>query len=447
MADILLVDDEQSILNALKRIFRKRDFDVRTALGGQEALAMLEERKADVIISDMRMPEMDGAEFLARAREQYPLTERILLTGFSDIASTVKAINDGGIFGYISKPWDNEQVLSLVDSAMERRKKNTLKNRALHSYKRKQEALSLDVERKEREMAQNAAFVDFAHKQLEARQAEQNKQLEWTEQVVDQVHQELKDSYTVTEHVLINLLDLRNKGQRIFGQHVVKVVDHLAEVLSFDGDNRSILLSAARLHGLGRIGLPDSILNQPLNKLSEDERLVYQAYPETGACTLMAIPTYQQVAEIVIQQKEYCDGSGFPRGLRKDEISLHAKVLTVSLDYVELRTGLATGARMSHEQAISVMQAHAPRYGENLLPTLTTITLEVEGLESDTEIMLPVMSLRQGMVLQRDIVSESGVLLLRSGCVLSDSSIDHLANLEANLGERINVSVRLPEQN
>ena len=117
MQTILLVDDEQGILNALRRLFRNKDYVVHTALGGQEALALLAEEKVDLIISDMRMPEMDGAEFLQKAREAYPLTERILLTGFSEMELTVRAINDGGIYGYLSKPWDNQQVLELVENA------------------------------------------------------------------------------------------------------------------------------------------------------------------------------------------------------------------------------------------------------------------------------------------------------------------------------------------
>ena len=99
---ILIVDDEESVLNTLKRLFRNKPYDIYTATGGEEGLALLEQHSVELIISDMRMPKMDGAEFLCLAKQKCPMTERILLTGFSDMESTIKAINDAGIFGYLS---------------------------------------------------------------------------------------------------------------------------------------------------------------------------------------------------------------------------------------------------------------------------------------------------------------------------------------------------------
>ncbi len=447
MQTILLVDDEQGILNALRRLFRNKDYVVHTALGGQEALALLAEEKVDLIISDMRMPEMDGAEFLQKAREAYPLTERILLTGFSEMELTVRAINDGGIYGYLSKPWDNQQVLELVENALEKRERNKFKNRALHSYKRRQQTLNVDMERKEREMAQNAAFVDFAHKQLSERQEQQEKQLALSEQFVDQAYQELRDSYTVTEQVLVNLLDLRAKGQRLFGQRVVDVVDQISLTLNLEDGKRSILVSAAKLHSLGKVGFSDSILKKPIAKLSEEEAILYQGYPETGACTLMAIAPYQDVAQLLFQQKEYLDGSGFPHGLRGDEVSDLAQILTVAIDYAEHRFGYTTGERMSHEQALSMLHANMGRYSANVLACVSSISLQVEDADSGTEIVLPVMSLRPGMVLEKDIESESGVLMLRQGAELNESAIEHLVNLEVNMKKKLTVSVRLSVAN
>ena len=132
---ILIVDDEANILNSLKRLFRNQPYEIFTADSGDAALELLKNQTVDLIISDMRMPGLNGADFLAMAKEQYPLTERILLTGFSDMESTVKAINDGGIFGYLSKPWDSSEVLSLVENSLKRRQTNKLKNRVLKDKK------------------------------------------------------------------------------------------------------------------------------------------------------------------------------------------------------------------------------------------------------------------------------------------------------------------------
>jgi response regulator RpfG family c-di-GMP phosphodiesterase len=103
--NLLFVDDEANILKALKRLFRSADFSVHLAESGSEGLAILQQTPIDLIISDMRMPQMDGAEFLTRAAEQWPNTVRILLTGYADIESTIAAVNKGRIYSYCSKPW------------------------------------------------------------------------------------------------------------------------------------------------------------------------------------------------------------------------------------------------------------------------------------------------------------------------------------------------------
>ncbi|WP_246751347.1 response regulator, partial [Vibrio cholerae] len=111
--NVLLLDDENDILKALNRVLRM-DYNVVTFDNGADALEYLQENPIHIIISDMRMPEMDGADFLAKAREMQPDTVRLLLTGYADIQSTVRAVNAGGIHTYISKPWDNENLKLIV---------------------------------------------------------------------------------------------------------------------------------------------------------------------------------------------------------------------------------------------------------------------------------------------------------------------------------------------
>ena len=110
---ILLVDDEPGVLQALKRLFF-RLYDVSLANSGQEAVDLLETEKFDIIISDMRMPGMSGAELLKHCFENYPDMVRVLLTGYSDLDSAIKAVNEGNIYRYISKPWDNDQLREMM---------------------------------------------------------------------------------------------------------------------------------------------------------------------------------------------------------------------------------------------------------------------------------------------------------------------------------------------
>jgi len=116
-ARILFVDDEERILNALRSIFR-RDYHVFTAANGAEALEFVTKFKPQVVVSDQRMREMTGIELLRQVREASPNTVRMLLTGYSDLAAIVGSINDGEVFRYISKPWDNDDIQKTVAEAV-----------------------------------------------------------------------------------------------------------------------------------------------------------------------------------------------------------------------------------------------------------------------------------------------------------------------------------------
>ncbi|HEX3870358.1 MAG TPA: response regulator [Pirellulales bacterium] len=113
---VLLVDDEPDMLFSLQGLLR-RDFDVRTAESGQQALAMLEERPAHVIMSDQRMPGMTGVQFLSRAHVLCPDAVPILFTGYADIKAVIDAVNQGRIYHYVTKPWDPDDLVQLLRDA------------------------------------------------------------------------------------------------------------------------------------------------------------------------------------------------------------------------------------------------------------------------------------------------------------------------------------------
>ena len=107
---LLLVDDEPNIINALKRTFRREGYLILTANSGAEGLAILAEHDVHVILSDQRMPEMTGVEFLRNVKNLYPKTIRIALSGYTDLESITSAINEGAIYKFLTKPWDDEQL-------------------------------------------------------------------------------------------------------------------------------------------------------------------------------------------------------------------------------------------------------------------------------------------------------------------------------------------------
>ncbi|MFQ3189530.1 MAG: response regulator RpfG family c-di-GMP phosphodiesterase [Paraglaciecola sp.] len=116
---VLFVDDELDIIHAMKRLLRKQNYNLLFASSGAKALELMQHNDVHLIISDMRMPAMSGAELLKKVATIYPASHRILLTGYSDMVSTISAVNEGKIHRYIHKPWDNEELISLINEGLE----------------------------------------------------------------------------------------------------------------------------------------------------------------------------------------------------------------------------------------------------------------------------------------------------------------------------------------
>lgn len=116
---ILLVDDEKNVLKSLKRLFIDSDYKIVTAESGEEGLKRLEEDSIQLVISDYRMPGMNGVEFLRKVKEKYQNTIRIILSGYADVAAVVEAINDGQIYKFLAKPWNEQELLTAIMRALE----------------------------------------------------------------------------------------------------------------------------------------------------------------------------------------------------------------------------------------------------------------------------------------------------------------------------------------
>ncbi|MGK0306690.1 MAG: response regulator RpfG family c-di-GMP phosphodiesterase [Gammaproteobacteria bacterium] len=117
---VLCVDDELDIIHAMKRLLRKQNYNLLFASSGEKALEVMRQNNVDLIISDMRMPAMSGAELLEKVATSYPNSYRILLTGYADKESTVSATNKGKILKYIQKPWDNDELISSIEEGLEK---------------------------------------------------------------------------------------------------------------------------------------------------------------------------------------------------------------------------------------------------------------------------------------------------------------------------------------
>lgn len=119
---VMIVDDEEMVLSSIASFLTlETDYEVVTFASAPEALSYATENPVDLVISDFLMPEMDGINFLARMREIKPDVPRILLTGYADKENAIKAINEVGLFQYIEKPWDNDQLRIVLRNGLEKK--------------------------------------------------------------------------------------------------------------------------------------------------------------------------------------------------------------------------------------------------------------------------------------------------------------------------------------
>ena len=114
---LLIIDDEASILSALKRLLRREDYEILTADNAGAGFDLLATHKVQVVVSDQRMPEMNGTEFLSRVKDLYPETVRIVLSGYTDLESITSAVNRGAIYKFFTKPWDDETMRDNIRDA------------------------------------------------------------------------------------------------------------------------------------------------------------------------------------------------------------------------------------------------------------------------------------------------------------------------------------------
>jgi diguanylate cyclase (GGDEF)-like protein len=168
---VLVVDDEPLILSSLQRLLR-RDFDVLGAHSGQQGLEMLATRDVHIIISDQRMPEMTGTEFLARVRGEYPDAIPMLLTGYADIESIIAAINTGRVYRYLVKPWNPDELLAAVRAAGEKYALIDQNRRLTQDLIAANAVLERRVRDRTAELEQKNAELEDIRAVLEAKQAE-----------------------------------------------------------------------------------------------------------------------------------------------------------------------------------------------------------------------------------------------------------------------------------
>jgi putative two-component system response regulator len=302
---VLLVDDEPLVLEGLRRSVYK-EFVADLAEGPEEGLAKLRnDGPYPVVVSDMRMPGMDGAEFLATVRTISPDSIRVMLTGHSDMEAAARAVNEGMIFRFLTKPVTTRKLLVTLRECVVQ----------YHAARLEKEQLKITVE---------------ALEQL--------------------------DLGTLT--ALARAIDAKSKWTAGHSERVTNLALKLGHAMGLPAKSLEIMHRGGLLHDIGKIGTPLTILDKP-GKLEPGEMQLMRDHVKIGVHILEPIPCFREVLPIVAQHHEWFDGRGYPAGLAGEHISLHARILAVADCYDAMVSDRPYRKGLPKGQALEILRQNS----------------------------------------------------------------------------------------
>ena len=406
---VFLVDDEPDILRALQRELGRIKLQLYCFTSGREALAAMQHHHPEVLLSDVRMPDMDGIELMTEAAAITPLCERIMITGFADTQAVIQAINKGHVHYFLEKPWDSVRLRNVVLKGVELTR---TRRRNLHL-----EAI-LNI--------QNAQLTQM-NASLEARVKARTKMLM-------QANESTLAGFS-------SLIELRFDGAEGQRQLLASLLENMSASFGLKTEAKRALLIAGQLRNLGKIALPDSLINKPYKELSQREKEKFEQHPFIAMSTLALIPTLKSSANIIAHHMETMDGRGYPK--RTEPPPLLAQLLGAASWFTDKVFGLIDGHTIEPNLLqIKIQPLLAGRYSTEVINALDQA---VSALAAQKPIAfherLPVAALQPGMRLSEDLLSPYGSLLLAKGVELQGELIENLHQLEANTGLSLSLRV------
>jgi putative nucleotidyltransferase with HDIG domain len=287
--NILVVDDEEAIREVVSTMLESKGYRCTAVQNGRVAQEQVKKLTPDLVLSDMIMPEMDGIKFLEWMRQYDPEVPVIMVTAIHDISTALEAIRRGA-YDYILKPFEKDQLFLGVGRALQHR----------------------------RLIIENRSYQSNLEQLVEERTAQLTSAIE-----------QLEQSYDDTLEALGSALDLKDAETEGHCQRVTAFCISIAQAVPVPGPYLAVLARAAFLHDIGKMAIPDGILRKP-GPLNDDEKQIMRKHCEIGYNMLTRIPFLRDAAEIVLAHQEFFDGSGYPRGLKGDQIPLGARIFTIA---------------------------------------------------------------------------------------------------------------------
>jgi len=367
---ILCVDDNPQILETYKRQF-KQQFNIEVAQSGEQGLEIFKERGPfSVVVSDMRMPGMDGLEFLIEVKKINPDSVRMILTGYAELETAMDAINEGNIFRFLVKSCLPEEFAQALYAGV-------------RQYK-----------------------LIMAEREL------------------------LKDTLSGSVKLLTEILRLVSPSSLNRANRITPYVKHIATELELP--NRWQFELAAKLSQIGCLALPEKILDKVNtgSTLSEEEQRIFDYHPSIGYELLLNIPRLETIARIIKGEKKYFGIYLEPEEDLTQEkiIVLGAQILRIAFDFDQLML-----SELSPEDALSKMRQQPDEYNQKLIDALETFDFG-ENINKTFVKKLEIKDLKVGMYTDEDILAKDKTVLIPKGQELTYIILESLQDISETIG-------------
>ncbi|MBI9094301.1 MAG: response regulator [Sphaerochaeta sp.] len=333
---IVTTDDDQAIRKVLQILLRKEGYQVTVCSTGDELLAMLKASAAtvDLVLLDIKMPGLSGMQVLEIIRRNYPRIPVIMLTAFNDLDTGMKAIRLGAS-DYLAKPVHREVLVDCVSRVLDAT------------------ALIQDeVAEKDHFLVHQKELEDKLQSALGALKSTTLATLEAFTETIEQ-----KDPYTKGHCSRVRNISLA-----------------IARALNFSKESLHTLEGGALLHDIGKIGIPEEILNKP-SKLSESEYALIREHPVAGERIVSHIDMFQAYRPIIRSHHERMDGKGYPDGLKGDQIPLDVRIVSLADAFDAMTTSRAYRSALPIEIAVEELKLFS---GTQFDPDLVNLFIEKE---------------------------------------------------------------------
>ncbi|MEW5920050.1 MAG: HD domain-containing phosphohydrolase [Bacillota bacterium] len=332
---ILIVDDELGPREALRMILRD-DYQVAVAASGKEALDCFARTEYDLVILDIRMPDINGVDLLAEVKKKAPDTEVVMITAYASVETATKALRYGAL-DYLIKPFDRASVQNVVEKGLIRRDNNR--------------------------------FIKNKLKELQLA----NKTLE---EEVEYAYKNIQSHYSETVSSLVAAVDAKDAYTKGHQERIAKLAQLIGQNVGFSAEELELIKQAAILHDIGKIGVPESILMKQ-DTLTDEEYAIIKKHPVIGAEILSPVQFLKEVVPLVLYHHERFDGKGYPQGLKGSQIPLSARVICIT-DAVD---AMLSNRPYSHAKTVEKVKEELLRCSETHFdPQLVDVILKNELL-------------------------------------------------------------------